>query len=304
MAVPAPLRFAWDTINKFFGDGCPGMAAAISFYTFFSLPALLILLLLLIEPLANPVAVQNVIEDQVGSLIGPAGASQVRTILEHANAPQGSSLGTAIGLVVLIFGATTAFAQLQSALNRAWEVKPDPKRGDIRNFLAKRILSFGMVLVIAFMLLVSLAISAALVAFGDVLNATLPEPWSGRLLSAVYTVLSFAIVALLFAAIFKVIPDAVIAWADVWAGAVATALLFVAGKYVIGLYLGRTDPGNAYGAAGSLAIILVWVYYSAMILLFGTELTQVWAERHGRSIEPEKSAVRVIEQTREIRESA
>jgi uncharacterized membrane protein YqjE len=188
---------------------------------------------------------------------------------------------------MLLFGATGAFMQLQSALNRAWEVKPDPQSGGLKNFVMKRVLSLGMILGVAFLMIVSLAISALIGAIGDSLTF-IPQP----VMYAVNFLASFAVLTLLFAAIFKVLPDARIEWRYVWVGAIVTSLLFVIGKFGIGLYLGRSSPGDAFGAASALAVILVWVYYAGMIVLFGAEFTQAWAQGHGAEVRPEKGAVR------------
>jgi membrane protein len=233
--------------------------------------------------------------EQAGGLVGRAGGEQVRVIIAQTRQSYvDQSAAAALSIAAVLFGATTAFAQLQDALNRVWSVKPDPRRNEIQNFLAKRVFSFGVVMAIAFLLLVSLAMSAALAAFGALATSRLGVPEA--LLASVNWVLSFVVIALLFAVMFKLLPDAEIAWADVWAGALTTALLFVLGKNVIGYYLGRTDPGGAYGAAGSLAVVLIWVYYSSMILLFGAEFTRGWAERYGRRVKPESGAVEVVEQ--------
>ena len=293
-------RFLWSTLFKFFGDDCPGMAAALTFYIFFSLPALLALLLTLVGMVADPVEVQRAITTQVGSLIGRAGADQVATII--ANARQSvadQSLAAVLSVLAVIFGATTAFAQLQGALNKAWGVKPDPKRNQLRDFLAKRVFSFGVVLVVAFLLLVSLALTTALAAAGTMLTARLGA--LPAVLEAINWVVSFVVITALFAAMFKLLPDARIEWHDVRLGALATALLFVLGKSAIGFYLGRTDPGSAYGAAGSLAIVLIWVYYTSMIVLFGAELTRQWAVRYGRGVRPVHGAVEVVEQEVEVK---
>src|SRR5688572_29019781 len=289
------LRFLWGTLFKFFGDGCPTMAASLSFYTFFSLPALLSLLLLFVGGFADPQEVERAITEQAGGLVGRAGGERVRVILAHARQTYvDRSAAALVSVAAVLFGATTAFAQLQDALNKVWSVKPDPRRNEIQNFLAKRVFSFGVVMAVAFLLLVSLALSAALAAFGALVTGGLGAP--AVLLQWANELFSFVVIASLFAVMFKLLPDARIAWSDVWAGALATALLFVLGKNVIGFYLGRTDPGNAYGAAGSLAVVLIWVYYSSMILLFGAEFTRGWAERYGSGVKPEKGAVEVVEE--------
>jgi len=289
------LRFLWGTLFKFFGDGCPTMAASLSFYTFFSLPALLSLLLLFVGGFADPQEVERAITEQAGGLVGRAGGERVRVILAHARQTYvDRSAAALVSVAAVLFGATTAFAQLQDALNKVSSVKADPRRNEIQNFLAKRVFSFGVVMAVAFLLLVSLALSAALAAFGALVTGGLGAP--AVLLQWANELFSFVVIASLFAVMFKLLPDARIAWSDVWAGALATALLFVLGKNVIGFYLGRTDPGNAYGAAGSLAVVLIWVYYSSMILLFGAEFTRGWAERYGSGVKPEKGAVEVVEE--------
>ncbi|HUF11768.1 MAG TPA: YihY/virulence factor BrkB family protein [Longimicrobiales bacterium] len=287
----AILRETW---REFRADDAPRVAAALAYYTIFALPPLLVLLIMIAGAVWEPEDIQGSIQTQMRSMLGAEGAAGIRTMLENANRPgRGGLLPTLLSVAALLFGATGALTQLQSALNTAWDVRPDPERGGVRNFLAKRLLSLGMILGIGFLLLVSLVLSAALTAFGDALAGLLPDAISGALLHAVQLVVSFVVITGLFAAMFKVLPDAVIQWRDVWAGAVATAALFVIGKFAIGLYIGQSEPGSAYGAAGSLAVILVWVYYAALIVLLGAEFTQVWARRRGAAIVPEPGAVRI-----------
>ena len=225
------------------------MAAALSYSTVFSLPALLILILMIAGRLAGAEAVQDALHSELGGVIGPSGREQIATILDHARRPDiGFGPASLIGIVFLIVGATGAFVQLQASLNRTWQVKPDPRSGGIRNFLMKRMLSFGMILGIAFLLLVSLVISAALAALGGYLGRLLPGIGAG-LLELINNVISFGVIAVLFAGMFKFLPDAEIGWRDVGVGAVVTALLFVLGKFAIGFYLGRSDPGSPFGAS-------------------------------------------------------
>jgi membrane protein len=285
------------SVDDFMNDDCPTMAAALSYYTVFSLPPLLLIILILVGVLLDPQDVQGGIEAQIRDLMGPAGAAQIRTILQAADRPgSGGVLQTVLGVVALILGATGAFGQLQAALNRAWQVAPDPRQGGIKSFLLKRVFSLGMVLGLAFLLLVSLVLSTVLSAFGSQLGSILPDGLSGTVLEAINFGFSFGAIALLFAAMFKVLPDARITWRDVWVGAVMTAFLFTVGKFLIGFYLGRSNPGEAFGAAGSLALMLVWIYYSSMILLFGAEFTQTWAEQRGKGIEPVRGAVRAVQE--------
>jgi membrane protein len=293
-----------DSVNGFIEDDCTTMAAALSYYTVFSLPPLLVLLLTLLGAVMDPQDIQGNIEAQMRDAMGSAGAEQVRTILANADRPgAGGLLPTVLSVIALLLGATGVFGQLQAALNKAWGVAPDPDKGGIRSMLLKRMFGMGMVLGLAFILLVSLVVSAMLSAFGEELGRFLPSGLSAPVLEAINFAGSLAVIALLFGAIFKIMPDARIAWSDVRVGALVTALLFVAGKFVLGLYLGRSNPGEAFGAAGALALMLVWIYYSSMIVLLGAEFTQVWAEQHGRRIVPEKGAVRVVRELRRLGEA-
>jgi membrane protein len=280
------LSLLWGTVFKFFSDGCAAMAAALSFYTFFSLPALLTLLLGLIGRVMDPKTVQAAIVGQVGRLIGAAGADQVRVIIENGHRSAGFTVATLVSLLALGFGATTAFAQLQEALNKIWGVKPDPRRNQLHVFMVKRIFSFGVVITVGFLLLVSLVLSSAIGILSERLTTRLGMP-------------AF-LLQILFAVMFRYLPDARIAWRDVRAGSIGSALLYTLGKVGIGLYLGGADPGNAYGAAGSLAIVLIWVYYTSMVLLLGAEFTEQWAERYGRGVRPEKGAVSYVEEERRV----
>lgn len=283
------LAFLKAIARDFSRDGCGVRAAALAYYTIFALPPLLILLILVVGLVWDPAEVQQAIEAQFSSLIGSDGARAIRDMLARVERPgAGGLVATLLGIAALLFGAVGAFIQLQGALNRAWEVMPDPEQGGVKRFIGKRILSAGMFLAIAFLLIVSLALSAILSAIGTRFTF-LPAP----VLHLADGLSSFLIMTLLFAAIFKILPDAEVQWRDVWTGAVVTSVLFVIGKVVIGLYLGRSSPGDAYGAASTLAILLVWVYYAGMIVLFGAEFTQHWAEHRGRGIRPEKGAVKI-----------
>jgi membrane protein len=298
------VQLVKQTFKGFSEDDCPTMAAALSYYTVFSLPPLLVLLLTILGAVLDPQDIQGTIETQMRDAMGAGGADQVRTILANADRPgAGGLVPTILSLVALLLGATGVFGQLQAALNKAWNVAPDPEKGGIKNMLLKRVFGIGMVLGLAFILLVSLVVSAMLSAFGEQLGRFLPSGLSAPVLEAINFVGSLAVISLLFGAIFKVLPDAEIGWRDVAVGAVVTGLLFVAGKFALGLYLGRSNPGEAFGAAGALALMLVWIYYSSMIVLLGAEFTQAWAERRGSGIVPEKGAVRVVRETRRLAES-
>jgi membrane protein len=279
------------TLSDFSNDRCPQMAAALSYYTVFALPPLLILILALVGVFVDPQDLHGRIVAEMRALVGTEGARLISGIITDANRP-GQGIMAVTGVVALLLGATGAFTQLQEALNTAWEVKPDPRQGGIKSFLGKRVLSFGMVLVVAFLLLVSFVISALVSAFGDVVVGILGG--AGEMIAqTVQIVIGFGVAWLLFAALFKFLPDAVISWRDVRLGALVTALLFTVGRFAIGFYLGRSEATNAFGAAAALAVLLVWIYYAAIILLLGAEFTQVWARRHNREIEPEPGAVRI-----------
>jgi membrane protein len=287
------LALAKDTFREFSDDEATWKAAALSYFTVFALAPLLVILLQLASLIWDPGQVRESLTGQFQALMGRDVAHQVETMMMSAEqkTASGSGIRLVLSIAGLVFGATGAFVSLQEALNRAWEVEPDPKRGGIKNFITKRFLSIGMVLGIAFLLLVSLALTAALSAAGGLLFSGFGATGA----QVLNFILTFVVISLLFAAMFKVLPDAKIGWRDVWVGAVATAIFFVVGKFLIGLYIGQSNPGSAFGAAGALAVLLVWIYYAAVIVLLGAEFTQAWMKMHGREIEPEEGAVRVVE---------
>ncbi|HET9984992.1 MAG TPA: YihY/virulence factor BrkB family protein [Longimicrobiales bacterium] len=289
------LKLLKRTWTEFGEDQCPRLAAALSYATIFSIPPLLVLLLLLLGTVLDPTQVRQALEGQLSGIVGADAARQIHQILQSAQRP-GIGRGSAalIGFGTLFVGAIGAFTELQADLNTIWEVKPDPKKGGLRTFIVKRVLSFGLVLTIGFLLLVSFILTTALAALGDVVAAYLPAWMSGALLQAAGFAVSFAVITLLFALMYKYLPDAEVAWRDVWVGALATAFLFTVGKYLIGLYLAHSNPGRSFGAAASVILILVWVYYSANILFFGAEFTEVWASERGAGIRPKRGAVRIV----------
>jgi membrane protein len=284
-----------QSYRDFMKDDCMTSAAALSYYTVFSLPAILMLIMLLVSSVMDPNDVRGGLESQLESLMGPSAGGEVRTILQETERPGGGLIPTIVGIVALVFGATGALGQLQAALNRAWNVKPDPAQGGIKSFVTKRLFSLGMLLSIAFLLLVSLVVSTMLSGIGDRLSGFLPDGLSEPVLHALNLGISLLVISFLFAAMFKVLPDAKVGWRSAWIGGIATALLFVVGKFLIGFYIGQSNPGEAYGAAGSLIVLLLWIYYSALIVLFGAEFTETWAEKRGEGIEPEPGAIRVGE---------
>ena len=292
------------TLAQFTKDDCPRMAAALSYYTIFSLPGLLILVMLAARPFADPEALRGRLLGQVRTLVGPEGAEQVRAILQNATAPgaAGNPLLVVLGVGALLLAATGAFAQLQGALNQVWGVEPE-RGGTVRHFLMKRVLSFAMILGAAVLLAASLVAQTVLSSFGAFVAAVLPDAFSGLFLRLTSLGLSLVAAGLLFAALFQILPDARVRWRDAVRGAAATAVLFMVGNVLLGVDLSRSDPGSAFGAAGSLALILVWIYYSTMIFFLGAELTQVLARRRGEEIRPSRGAVRVVVERRRIRET-
>lgn len=277
-------------------DKVPRLGAALAYYTTFSLAPLLILVIAIVGlTLGQRESAQEAVVSQLRGLVGAEGAAVIETAIENSSKPASGMLATVISVVTLLFGALGAFGQLQDALNTIWEVKPKPGRG-IVGIIKDRLLSLGLVLVIGFFLMVSLVASAFLAALGTFLSGVVPGP--EIIMEVVNFIISFAVISVLFAIMFKYLPDAKIAWHDVVVGAVATALLFTIGKTLIGLYLGNSSTTSTYGAAGSLVVLLLWMYYSAQIFLFGAELTQVYANRYGTRVQPAENAVPVTEADR------
>lgn len=293
------LQVAKNTFNEFLNDDCMTQGAAMAYYTIFSLAPLLLILISLAGLVFGREAVQNQIAGQISGLIGADAAQQVESMLAHQAQNQSRGIfATVVGLLTLLFGATGAFAALQDALNKAWHVQPDPAKGGLRAFLTKRVWSFGMILGIVFLLVASLAVSAGLAAMTKYMGGYLPAGFSTTLAQALSFTVAFAVITALFALILKFLPDGRIQWRDAWVGGALTSILFTIGKTALGVYLGKAAPGSAYGAAGSLVVIVLWLYYASLILLLGAEFTKVWAAAHHRAIQPEPGAVRVVTETR------
>lgn len=266
-------------VESWLADFAPSMGAAIAYYTVFSLAPLLLIAVALVGLVFDPLSAQNQLVNQLEALMGPAGAQAVRLLLANVADPKSSGMAAAIGTAAFVLGATSVFAELQSALDRIWRVQnPAPVR-HLWAFIRTRLLSFGMILGIGFLLMVSLALSTALSALGAWWSPMF-EGWQITL-TTINILFSFVIVTLLFAMIFKFLPHVRISWRDVSIGAVVTALLFEVGKQLIGFYLGRSGIASVFGAAGSLAVLLLWVYYSAQVFLLGAEFTWVYAHRVG-----------------------
>ncbi len=276
-------------------DKAPRHGAALAYYTVFSIAPLLVIVIAVAGLVFGQQAAEGRIIAQIQELVGQQGAQFIQTLLQNARKPSSSIVASIIGVVTLLIGALGVFGQLQDSLNTIWEVQPKEGRGII-GVIKDRFLSFAMVLGTAFLLLVSLVISAALTAFDKYFDGRLPM--SVNLLQTANFFISLGVVTALFAIIFKYLPDAKIRWRDVWMGAMLTALLFTIGKFLLGIYIGHGSFGSTYGAAGSLVIVLAWVYYSAQVLFFGAEFIRVYACRHGAHIKPRSNAIRLTKEER------
>ena len=264
------------TVTQWFEDQPFQLASSLSYYTLFSVAPLLIVAIGVAGLAFGREAAQGQIVAELQGLVGEAGARAVQDMVEASRRPQAGILATVIGVATLLLGATGAFAELKSALNVVWDV-PE-QGGGLKALLLGRLWSFAMVLAVGFLLMVSLVVSAALAA-ADGLFRWIGVPQAAAQLAN--AAVSFLIITVLFALIFKFLPDTEVAWSDVWAGAVFTSALFAVGKAGIGLYLGKSGLASTYGAAGSVVILVVWVYYAAQIFFFGAEMTQAYARRHG-----------------------
>jgi membrane protein len=273
-----------DAFNGFLDDNAMRMGASLSYYTLFSLAPMLLIIISLGGIFFGREAVQGQVYEQINGLIGSDAAKQVQDILKNAQRSGQSTWAAIVGVITLLIGATGTFAEMQDAINFIWGLKPKPKTGVVK-YLMTRFLSFSLIISLGFLLLVSLVVNALLNGFSqrvEILfsDATVYIFWFINLFVV------WAVIASLFTVIFKVLPDGKIKWRDAFIGAGFTSLLFMIGKYVIGLYLGNSSVSTTYGTAGSIVIILLWVYYSALILYFGAEFTKAYTNFYGRSIQP------------------
>jgi membrane protein len=290
------IEIVGETIREWSQDKASRLAAALAYYTVFSIPPLMVVAIGIASLFMDRATVEQQVVNQAASLMGQQGGEAIQTILQSAEEPgDGELLPTLLGVALLLFGASGVFTQLQDAMNTIFGVKPSPKRG-IMGLVKDRFLSFTMVLTIGFILLVSLVLSTMLTALGDFVGGLVSD--AEVLLWIMNFVISFGVIMLLFALIFKTIPDVEMAWRDVLIGAALTALLFKIGEYALGFYFERSDPTSAFGAAGSVILILLWVYYSAQIIFLGAEFTEVYARQIGSGIRPEEDAVPVTQEAR------
>lgn len=287
----AKAKKYWRLIGETFSiwnDGAASsLGAGVAFFTIFAIAPLFMLVLALAGFFFGEEAARRELFGELSGLIGPTGGQAVQSLLAAADKPRAGVFATAVGLVALFVGASSVFIQLQTSLNAVWNVRLKPGSG-VRNFVKNRLLSFAMLLGIGFLLLVSLIVSAVLDGAAKYMSGIVPA--HAAFWHALDFLVSLCLFALLFALILKVLPDVTIAWRDAWIGASMTALLFDLGKFLLGFYLGRSTVASAYGAAGSLVVVLLWVYYSVQILLFGAAFTRVWAEKYGTKIKPIRGA--------------
>ena len=286
-----------QTAIEWLDDKAPQLGAALAYYTVFSLAPLVLILLAIIGVIFrdDPAGAWSRVTEQMGYFLDRSAVQVVTDIAQEASKPGKSTIATIVGIALALFGASGVFGQLQDALNTIWGVKAKPGQG-IMSFLRARFVSFAMLGGVFFMLLVSLAIEALLKGFSHYVQSALPGGLT--IAVSVYLLFDLAVVTVIFAMIFKFLPDAEIKWQDVWIGAIITALLFGVGKWALGLYLGSGAAASAYGAASSLITLLLWIYYSSQILLFGAEFTQVYANWAGRRVKPSEHAVPI--ETKEV----
>jgi membrane protein len=283
-----------ETYKEWSEDNASSLAAALAYYTLFSLAPLLIIAIGIAGMvLGSSARVKSELFFQIQSFVGPDAAKTIQNLINNNSVLRTSTITTIIGLATLILGASSLFIHIQQSLNIIWEVKPKPESG-LFFFIESRLLSFAMVLGLGFLLFILVILSTLLSALAQYFNFLLPAaiPWQ-----SIEFLVSILLITLLFAVIFKTLPDVKVQWRDVWIGSFVTAVLFTIGKFLIGLYLSRSSISSAFGAAGSLVIILLWIYYSAQIFFFGAEFIQVFARHQGSRIKPAEGAVRLYKHT-------
>lgn len=286
------VNLVTETIKEWQEDQAARLAAAMAYYTTFSLAPLLVVVIAIAGLAGGRDAAQSLVMDQVEDLVGREGREFVVSMIENASSSPAGVTASIIGTVTLLVAALGAFNELQNALNRIWDVETIPIKGwgkRVKDFIFKRLLSFSLLLGIGFLLLVALVVSAGLSAINEFLSRI--PVFSNLVLQVLNLIISLGLITLLFALIFKFIPDIEIGWSSVWLGAAITAIFFTIGKQLIGLYLGRSNIGSIFGAAGSMALIMIWVYYSSQILFLGAEFTQVYAKKYGKLRRPDEHAV-------------
>jgi len=277
-----------ETFTQWLEHKAPRLAAALAYYMVFSLAPLLVIAIAIAGAVFGEEAAQGEIVTRISGFVGQDAASVIEKAIANASEPDLSNIASLISIAILLFGASGVFAQLQDALNTIWGVQPRPGRA-VKQFISKRILSFGMVLSLSLFVILSLILTGGISALSKLhLLPGLPFLWKFLSLAV-----SFGLVTLFFALVFKFLPDAKVAWSDVWMGAIITSILFAIGRSLLGWYLGKTSFASTYGAAGSLIVLLAWIYYSAQILFLGAEFTEVYARKHGSHITPTRHSMKI-----------
>lgn len=282
-----------DSFEGFTEDKVPKLGGSLAYFTIFSLGPMLLVIIYLVGLFLGKQAVEGSLHSQIQDLVGEGAALQIQEIIKNVSISKGGNVAAAIGFITLFLGATSVFAEIQDSINTIWHLKLKPNQGWKRT-LIKRMVSFGVIASLGFLLLVSLAASALTEALGNTLKEMIPG--AGVVVFYIISLaLTLGFATLLFAIIFKVLPDAKLKWKDVWPGAIVTALLFMIGRFAISFYIGKSDIGSTYGAAGSLVVLLVWVYYSSLILYFGAEFSKAYAIRYGSGIHPREYATSTLQ---------
>ncbi|HSU60865.1 MAG TPA: YihY/virulence factor BrkB family protein [Bryobacteraceae bacterium] len=290
------------TYCKWSSHHAPRLGASVAFYALLSFAPLLMLTIAIVSLIFGQQQAQNYLVDQARQMIGNHGGDMVKLLLQNGQKPSSGIIAGVIALLILLFGASGVFAELREALNIIWDAQPKSQSG-LLGMLKERLFSFGMVLSVGFLLLVSLVMTSGLAFIGKFLSHMMPVP--GFIMEILNFVISFAVISFLFAMMFKFVPARDISWKSVRVGAIGTALLFTVGKLLLGLYLGKASVGSGYGAAGSLVAVIVWIYYSAQIFFFGAEFTRIYADAHpgvagAHQLEPEASRPRIGKQPRNL----
>lgn len=287
-----------ESAVNFIADDALKFSASLSYYTIFSIAPMLIIAIAIGSFLFGRAAIEGHLFEQINSIVGNEAALQIQEMLRHTTLRKNNLAATIIGVAVFFIGATGVFGEIQSTINRIWGLKAKPKKGLIKYFV-NRILSFAMVVSIGFLMVVSLIASTVIGMLNTKLNTILPE--ATFILVIVNNAVSLLIISLLFAVVFKYLPDSIVRWKDAWIGSLFTSALFLLGKYLIGLYLSASSGASAYGAAGSVVLLLLWVYYSSILLYFGAEFTKSYALKHGSGIYPNLFSVRVEYEEKEVK---
>lgn len=290
--------FTKELFTNFGNDDAFTLGAALAYYTVFSFAPLLVVAIAVASYFMGEEAVTGRLYGELEGLLGPDAATTLQEIVSNAYQTGDSLWATVLSIATLIFTATTVFATLKTSLNRIWEIEARPSNS-ILGFIFTRLLSFSFVLGLGFLLMITLVVNALIIGFMDKIASLVPA-LSATLLAVTSWLISTLVTAVIFALLFRFLPDARARWKDIWAGAIFTALLFGLGRFLIGFYIGNSDFSSTYGAAGALVTLLVWTYYNSQILFLGAEFTATWAKRRGFPIRPDKNAVRIVKQVRKV----